>query len=127
MLKLEDIKKDAQVSGIKTGEIVRIVQVEAVGDAAITVYYKDSQSALSEQMLFRSDEARLDLAAEGKPWAFDAPGAEFKLGLEANRISQAALFDPKRSSRLRKTMQSAMPWLAPPHDIAHLHGERDVC
>ena len=94
MLKLEDIKKDAQVSGIKTGEIVRIVQVEAVGDAAITVYYKDSQGALSEQMLFRSDEARLDLAAEGKPWAFDAPGAEFKLGLEAYRISQAALFDP---------------------------------
>ncbi len=94
MLKLEDIKKDAQVRGIKTGEIVRIVQVEAVGDAAITVYYKDSQGALSEQMLFRSDEARLDLAAEGKPWAFDAPGAEFKLGLEAYRISQAALFDP---------------------------------
>ena len=94
MLKLEDIKKDAQVHGIKTGEIVRIVQVEAVGDAAITVYYKDSQGALSEQMLFRSDEARLDLAAEGKPWAFDAPGAEFKLGLEAYRISQAALFDP---------------------------------
>lgn len=94
MLKLEDIKKDAQVRGIKTGEIVRIVQVEAVGDAAITVYYKDSQGALSEQMLFRSDEARLELAAEGKPWAFDAPGAEFKLGLEAYRISQAALFDP---------------------------------
>jgi len=94
MLKLEDIKKDAQVRGIKTGEIVRIVQVEAVGDAAITVYYKDSQGALSEQMLFSSDEARLDLAAEGKPWAFDAPGAEFKLGLEAYRISQAALFDP---------------------------------
>ena len=68
--------------------------MEAVGDAAITVYYKDSQGALSEQILFRSDEARLDLAAEGKPWAFDAPGAEFKLGLEAYRISQAALFDP---------------------------------
>ena len=90
MLKLEDIKKDAQGSGIKTGEIVRMVRVEAVGDAASTVYHKDSQSALSEQMLFRSDEAGLDLAAEGKPWAFDAPGAEFKLGLEAYRISQAA-------------------------------------
>ena len=94
MLKLEDIKKDAHVRGIKNGEIVRIVQVEAMGNAAITVYYKDSQGVLSEQMLFRSDEARLDLAAGGKPWAFDAPGAEFKLGLEAYRISQAALFDP---------------------------------
>jgi len=42
MLKLEDIKKDAQVRGIQAEEIVRIVQVETVGDAAITVYYKDS-------------------------------------------------------------------------------------
>ena len=43
MLKLEDIKKDAQVRGIQAEEIVRVVQIEPVGDAAITVYYKDSQ------------------------------------------------------------------------------------
>lgn len=94
MLKLEDVKKDAQVRGVLAEEIVRIVQVEPVGDAAITVYYKDSQGKLGEQMLFRSDEPRLELATVGRPWAFDAPGAEFKLGLEAYRISQAALFDP---------------------------------
>lgn len=94
MLKLEDVKKDAQIRGIQAEEIVRIVQVEPVGDAAITVYYKDSQGKLGEQMLFRSDESRLALATAGRPWAFDAPGAEFKLGLEAYRITQAALFDP---------------------------------
>lgn len=94
MLKLEDIKKDAQVRGVQSDEIVRIVQVEPVGDAAITVYYKDNQGKLGEQMLFRSDEVQLELATAGKQWAFDAPGAEFKLGLEAYRISQAALFDP---------------------------------
>jgi superfamily II DNA or RNA helicase len=94
MLKLEDIKKDAQVRGIQGDEVVRIVQVEPVGDSALTVYYKDSQGRLAEQMLFRSDESRLELAQAGRPWAFDAPGAEFKLGLEAYRISQAALFDP---------------------------------
>ena len=94
MLKLEDVKKDAQIRGIQAEEIVRIVQVEPVGDAAITVYYKDSQGKLGEQMLFRSDESRLELATAGRPWAFDAPGAEFKLGLEAYRITQAALFDP---------------------------------
>ena len=82
MIKLEDIKKDAQVRGIQAEEIVRIVQVESVGDAAITVYYKDSLGKLGEQMLFRSDESRLELATVGRPWAFDAPGAEFKLGLE---------------------------------------------
>ena len=94
MLKLDEIKKDVQISGIQPDEIVRIVQVEPVGDAALTVYYKDSQGKLGEQMLFRSDESRLSLATAGRAWAFDAPGAEFKLGLEAWRISQAALFDP---------------------------------
>lgn len=94
MLKLEDISRDAQLRGVVADEIVRIVQVEAVGDDAVTVYYKDSRGRLDEQMLFRSDEARLELAKAGRPWAFDVPGAEFKLGLEAYRISQAALFDP---------------------------------
>lgn len=45
-------------------------------------------------MLFRTDDARLELAQAGRPWAFDADGAAFKLGLEVYRISQAALFDP---------------------------------
>ena len=94
MLKLEDIKKDAQIRGIQADEIVRVVQVERVGNDALTVYYKDSQGRLSEQMLFRSDEGRLDLAEAGRPWAFDAPGEDFKLGLEAYRINLAHLFDP---------------------------------
>ncbi len=94
MVKLEDIKKSAQIKGIQGDELVNIVQVEPVGDSALTVYYKDSSGKLGEQMLFRSDESRLTMAESGKSWAFDAPGAEFKLGLEAYRISQAALFDP---------------------------------
>ena len=32
MLKLEDIKKDAQIRGIQAEEIVRVVQVEPIGD-----------------------------------------------------------------------------------------------
>ena len=76
MLKLEDIKKDAQIRGLEPDEIVRVVTVESVGDDALTVYYKNSQGRLGEQMLFRSDEARLDLAEAGKPWAFDAVGAD---------------------------------------------------
>lgn len=94
MIKLEDIKKDAQIRGIQGDDIVRIVQTESVGDHALTVYYKDNEGRLNEQMMFRSDEARLELAEAGRPWAFDAPGADFKLGLEAYRINQAALFDP---------------------------------
>ena len=45
-----------------------MVTVEPVGEHAITVYYKTSQDSIREQMLFRSDEPRLSLAKEGRPW-----------------------------------------------------------
>ncbi|MFC1334840.1 MAG: DUF3883 domain-containing protein [gamma proteobacterium symbiont of Clathrolucina costata] len=94
MLKLEDIKKDAQIRGLEGDKIVRIVSVEPVGVDATNVFYVDPDGKPGTQMLFRTDEARLDLAEAGRPWAFDAPGAEFKLGLEAYRINLAHLFDP---------------------------------
>lgn len=94
MLKLEDIQQGAQIEGILSGEVVRIVQVESFGNDAKTVYYKDNQGRLGEQTLFRDNESGLSLATVGKSWAFDANGIDFKLGLEAFRISQAALFDP---------------------------------
>lgn len=94
MIRLEDIKKDAQVQGVIPNEIVRVITVEPVGENAVTVYYKDQAGKIAEQMFFRSDESRLSLAEEGRAWSFDAPGEEFKLGLEAYRISEASLFDP---------------------------------
>lgn len=94
MLKLEDIKKDAHILGIEANEIVRIVSVESVGTDALTVYYKNSQGKLDERMLFRADEASLEIAQAGRPWGFDAPAADFILGLEAYRIHLAHLFDP---------------------------------
>ncbi len=94
MLKLEDIKKSAAISGIEPGHVVRIVTTEPVGDNALTVYYKTADGKLLERMLFRSDELKLSLADAGRPWAFDAPGEEFKLAAEAYRINLAHLFDP---------------------------------
>jgi len=94
MLKLEDIKKNAAISGIEPGHVVRVVTTEPVGDNALTVYYKTSDGKLLERMLFRTDEAKLSLAEAGRPWAFDAPGEEFKLAVEAYRINLAHLFDP---------------------------------
>lgn len=94
MLKLEDIKKDAVVSGLEANEVVRIVTTEPVGDNALTVYYKTADGSLRDRMIFRSDEASLSLAEAGRPWAFDAPGDAFKLVTEAYRINLAHLFDP---------------------------------
>ena len=94
MLKLEDIKKNAAIAGLEPSQVVRIVTTEPVGDNALTVYYKTPDGRLQERMLFRTDEAKLSLAEAGRPWAFDAPGADFKLVAEAYRINLAHLFDP---------------------------------
>ena len=94
MLKLEEIRKNAAISGIEPGQVVRIVTTELVGDNALTVYYKTADGKLLERMLFRTDEAKLSLAEAGRPWAFDAAGEEFKLAAEAYRINLAHLFDP---------------------------------
>lgn len=94
MLKLEEIQKGAALNGIEPGHVVRVVTTESVGDNALTVYYKTADGKLLERMLFRSDESKLSLAEAGRPWAFDAPGEEFKLAAEAYRINLAHLFDP---------------------------------
>ncbi len=94
MLRLEDITKDAAVNGIEPGQVVRIVTTEPIGENALTVYYRTADGRVKEQMLFRSSEASLSLAKAGRPWAFDAPGEEFKLAAEAYRIDLAYLFDP---------------------------------
>lgn len=94
MLKLENIQKNAALSGLEPGQVVRIVTTEPAGDHALTVYYKTADGALRERMLFRGDEPNLSLADAGRPWAFDAPGEDFKLATKAYRINLAHLFDP---------------------------------
>ncbi|MHB1752167.1 MAG: helicase-related protein [Acidiferrobacter sp.] len=94
MLKLEQIEKNAVITGIDPGHVVRVVTTELAGDNALTVYYKTPDGRVLERMLFRTDEAQLSLAEVGRPWAFDAPGEAFKLAAEAYRIHLAHLFDP---------------------------------
>jgi superfamily II DNA or RNA helicase len=94
MLKLEEIAKDAQITGLVPDEVVKVVNVEEIGPNARLVAYRNAQGKLDEQTIFRHDEHRLSLAVAGKAWAFDAAPAAFKLALEAYRISLAHLFDP---------------------------------
>lgn len=94
MLKLEELKVDAQVRGIEPNEIVKIESIKQVGEHALSVIYRTNQGRLGEQMLFRTDESRLELAQVGRPWGFDAPAEDFKLGLEAYRVQLSHLFDP---------------------------------
>ncbi len=93
-MKLESISKGALVSGIEAGRVVRIVSADALGDNAVTVVYKTDDGRLGERVLFRANESELSIASVGRPWSFDADGADFKLAAEAYRINLAHLFDP---------------------------------
>ncbi len=92
-LRLEEIKVGMQVTGIVPGHIARIVAVESAGDSVVTVIVK-SDLGVSEQQLYRSDEAHLAIAQKNLPWSFEAPAQDFKLALEALRIDLGSAFDP---------------------------------
>ena len=95
MIKLEELKQSLYVRGLEGSEVVQIKSIEPVSADAITVLYKNAQGQFREQMIHRADEARLELVENSsRPWSFEADGAEFRLGLEAQRIRLAHLFDP---------------------------------
>jgi SNF2 family DNA or RNA helicase len=94
VLKLENITKDTQLSGLVPDLVVKVFSVEEMGPNARLVVYRNAEGKLEEQTVFRADEHRLSVATAGRAWAFDADPAAFKLALEAYRISLAHLFDP---------------------------------
>ena len=61
------------------------------GAEALELTYKTPGGALASELLYRHDEARLEIA---RPWSFDGDGALFRLVSEARRIRLAHLFDP---------------------------------
>ena len=77
MLRLEDIKPRALIQGLESGEVVRLVTSESIGPNALTVYYKKNNGSLLGCLIYRTDEINLALAMSGRPWSFDAPGADF--------------------------------------------------
>ncbi|WP_456433581.1 SNF2-related protein, partial [Thermosulfuriphilus sp.] len=94
MARLEDLKQGASVRGVLPGQDVTVVNVQWYGTDAIELTYKDASGRVGNQLLFRNDEARLELVTEGQPWSFEADGELLRLVSEAKRIRLAYLFDP---------------------------------
>jgi len=61
MVKLEDITPGAQLQGLAATGPATVIQVQRVGDDALTVYFKAGDGPLQERMLFREDEPALSL------------------------------------------------------------------
>ena len=93
-MKLEDLRANAAVRGILTNGLVTVVNVQWFGSEAIELTYKTSTGNVADELLYRHDESRLEIALLGLPWSFDGDGALFRLVSEARRIRLAHLFDP---------------------------------
>lgn len=94
MSRLEDLVVGAKVDGLANNETVQIVGVKWYGNAVLEVTFKNSRGAVANQLLYREDEARLEVQEDNLPWSFDADGDDVRLASEAYRINLAHLFDP---------------------------------
>jgi SNF2 family DNA or RNA helicase len=94
MTSLEELKPNAVVRGILAERTVTVVSTQWYGTSALELTYKDSEGKVDNTLLYRSNEVELSIVEEGRPWAFDAEGKQFRLVSEAHRIRLAHLFDP---------------------------------
>ena len=94
MLRLEELRPNAVVRGILPERQVTVISGQWFGTSALDLTYKDSDGKLGNTLLYRSNEPELSIVEEGRPWAFDADGSQFRLVSEAHRIRLAHLFDP---------------------------------
>jgi SNF2 family DNA or RNA helicase len=94
MSKLEQIQPNAAVRGILPGELVTVVSTQWFGTEALELTYKTAAGRVANELLYRHDEPRIEVAQLGRPWSFDGDGALFRLVSEAQRIRLAHLFDP---------------------------------
>jgi hypothetical protein len=94
MSKLEDLRPNASVQGILPNCLVTVVNTQWFGSEALELTYKDPGGKVANELLYRHDEPRIEVAAQGRPWSFDGNGYQFRLVSEAHRIRLAHLFDP---------------------------------
>ena len=116
MSTLEEIKPGARVCGILPGRPVEVMSVERIGNQAINVVYRNQDDSAAEITLYRDDEHRLEIAARGRDWSFDADGGKLRLVTEASRIKLAHFFDPYLA--IHTSLVDPLP-----HQIEAVYGE----
>ncbi|MCB0211834.1 MAG: DEAD/DEAH box helicase, partial [Anaerolineae bacterium] len=94
MTKLEELKPGVHLTGIVPGQTVSVVDVKWIGSTAVELLYKHADGRPAGQLLYRADEAHLEIVTAARTWQFNADGYLFKLVAEAYRIHLAHLFDP---------------------------------
>jgi superfamily II DNA or RNA helicase len=112
---LEDLKPGARVSGLGGAEPAEVVSAGWFGDNAVDVVFRVG-GRLDQRIVFRTDEASLVLAGQGRAFSFDGDGETLRLASEALRIRLAYLFDPYLAVHA-STIEAL------PHQITAVYGE----
>jgi SNF2 family DNA or RNA helicase len=94
MSRLDELLPNTALRGILPDSLVTVVSTQWFGSDALELTYKAPTGKVANELLFRHDEARIEVVEQGRPWSFDGDGSLFRLVSEANRIRLAHLFDP---------------------------------
>jgi SNF2 family DNA or RNA helicase len=113
---LEELKTGASIRGILPNSLVTVETVKWYGTDALELMFKGPTGKPDHQLLYRHDEARLEIVESGKPWSFNGDASLFRVVSEARRIQLAYLFDP-----LLAVHTSLVDPL--PHQITAVYGE----
>jgi hypothetical protein len=90
MARLEELTRGASLRGILPDGFVTVVDVSWYGSEAVELTYKDASGRPGVVLLYRDNEASLELVSTGRPWSFDGDGQLFRLVSEAHRIRLGA-------------------------------------
>lgn len=94
MAHLEDIIAGCHVTGLAAQGTATIIAAKWYGANVLEVTFKDAKGNLASQLLYRENEANIEVLDKNLPWSFDADGDVLRLTSEAYRIQLAHIFDP---------------------------------
>jgi hypothetical protein len=94
MTQLETITKGTYLNGILPNQPVEVIDTRWHGSDVMEITFRDAFGNPHNEILYRDNEAQLEIASASAPWSFTANPELFKLASEAYRLRLAYIFDP---------------------------------
>ena len=69
-MRFEDLQPRCAVRGVHPDGLVTVVSVQWFGPEALELTYKTQAGTVANELLYRHDETRLEVVAQGRPWSF---------------------------------------------------------
>ncbi len=94
-MQISEILPGSHIDGFLPNCLIEVVAATPMGNAINLVYQRVDTNALCRELVMSNDPrlASMQVALVGKPWSFTAPGAGWKMAVEATRIRLSYLFE----------------------------------